>query len=105
MRTRMVLITTVLLTSVMVLLVTGSLASAPPTQDPDSASGITLAGTVASKISYQGRLTDAGGDPLNGSYNLVFQLWDDASAGSQVGGERSLWPGPKPPEKTRSPED
>jgi len=46
---------------------------------------VTLAGTVASKISYQGRLTDAGGNPLTGSYNLVFQLWDDATAGSQVG--------------------
>jgi len=51
-----------------------------------STTGVTLAGTVASKISYQGRLTDAGGNPLNGSYNLVFQLWDDATAGSQVGG-------------------
>jgi hypothetical protein len=40
---------------------------------------------VASKISYQGRLTDAGGNPLEGHHNLVFQLWDDAAAGSQVG--------------------
>jgi hypothetical protein len=50
-----------------------------------STADVTLAGTVASKISYQGRLTDAGGNPLNGTYNLVFQLWDDATAGSQVG--------------------
>jgi len=56
----------------------------PP--EPGTA-GITLAGIVASKISYQGRLTDAGGNPLTGSYNLVFQLWDDATAGSQVGGD------------------
>ena len=52
---------------------------------PGTGSDVTLAGTVASKISYQGRLTDAGGNPLHGSYNLVFQLWDDATAGSQVG--------------------
>ena len=51
----------------------------PP--EPGTA-GITLAGTVASKISYQGRLTDVGGNPLNGNYNLLFQLWDDATAGS-----------------------
>jgi len=46
-----------------------------------------LAGTVASRISYQGRLTDAAGNPLNGNYNLVFQLWNDATAGSQVGSD------------------
>jgi hypothetical protein len=40
---------------------------------------------VASKISYQGRLTDAAGNPLTGNYNLLFQLWDNATAGSQVG--------------------
>ena len=52
-----------------------------------STSGVTLAGIVASKISYQGRLTDTGGNPLNGSYNLLFQLWNDATAGSQVGSD------------------
>ena len=87
MRTRMTLITIVLMAAVTVLLVTGSMASGPPTQDPGTASAITLAGTVASKISYQGRLTNAGGNPLNGSYNLVFQLWDDATAGSQIGSD------------------
>ena len=45
------------------------------------------AASVASKISYQGRLTDAGGNPLDGTYNLVFQLWDDPTAGSQVGSD------------------
>jgi hypothetical protein len=54
---------------------------------PGTANDITLAGTVASKISYQGRLTDASGNPLTGSYNLVFQLWNDATAGSQVGSD------------------
>ena len=87
MRTRMTLITIILLAIVMVLLVVGSTVAGPPAQGPDVASDITLAGTVASKISYQGRLTDAGGNPLDGNYNLVFQLWDDATAGSQLGSD------------------
>ena len=74
-------------------LATSSTVAGPPVEG--GSGGITtfaslsagLAGTVASKISYQGRLTDAGGNPLDGNYNLVFQLWDDASGGSQVGGD------------------
>lgn len=46
-----------------------------------------LAGPVAARISYQGQLTDAAGAPLSGSHNLVFQLWDDQAAGSQVGSD------------------
>ena len=46
-----------------------------------------LSGSVASKISYQGRLTDGQGNPLQGKYDLVFQLWDNATKGSQVGGD------------------
>ncbi|MFQ5343750.1 MAG: hypothetical protein ACE5F6_19580, partial [Anaerolineae bacterium] len=69
-----------------VTLVAGSVAAGPPVQSPDSTTAV-LAGPVASKISYQGRLTDAGGNPLNGNYNLVFQLWDDPTAGSQVGSD------------------
>ncbi|MBM4465651.1 MAG: hypothetical protein FJ014_08895 [Chloroflexi bacterium] len=67
------------------LLATSSTVAGPPVEG--GSGGITLAGTVASKISYQGRLTDVGGNPLNGNYNLVFQLWNDATAGSQVGGD------------------
>jgi hypothetical protein len=52
-----------------------------------STADVTLAGTVASKISYQGRLTDASGNPLTGTYNLVFQLWDAVTGGNQVGGD------------------
>jgi hypothetical protein len=67
------------------LLATNSTVASPPVEG--GSSGITLAGTVASKISYQGRLTNADGDPLDGNYNLVFQLWDDPEAGGQVGGD------------------
>jgi hypothetical protein len=83
----MTLIPSVLLAALTVLLLTGSVAGGPPAQAPDPAGAVTLAGDVASKISYQGRLTDAGGNPLDGDYDLVFQLWNDATAGSQAGGD------------------
>jgi len=35
-------------------------------------------------FSYQGRLND-GGNPANGTYDLTFQLWNDSTAGSEVG--------------------
>ncbi len=35
-------------------------------------------------ISYQGRLTESSGDPVdNGNYPLTFSLWDDSTAGTQ----------------------
>ena len=33
-------------------------------------------------INYQGRLTDSGGTPLNGSYSLTFRIYDAESAGN-----------------------
>ena len=33
-------------------------------------------------INYQGVLRDGGGEPLDGSYDMVFRLYDDPSAGS-----------------------
>jgi len=33
-------------------------------------------------INYQGRLTDTGGIPLNGSYNLTFRIYDAETAGN-----------------------
>lgn len=33
-------------------------------------------------INYQGRLTDASGVPLNGSYNITFRIYDAESAGN-----------------------
>ncbi len=80
--------TIVAVVATLTLLLTASYTTAgPPVEEGEGLGKITLAGTVASKISYQGRLADAGGNPLNGNYNLVFQLWDDATAGSQVGSD------------------
>jgi len=43
------------------------------------------ASPVATKISYQGQLTDGAGNLLNGDYDLTFRLWDAAVGGRQVG--------------------
>lgn len=38
--------------------------------------------SVPTMISYQGKLTDAAGNPLNGTYDLSFAIYNDATAGS-----------------------
>jgi len=43
------------------------------------------AATVGAKISYQGQLTDAAGQPLSGSHDFNFQLWNDPTAGTLLG--------------------
>ncbi len=40
---------------------------------------------LGTSFTYQGRLTD-GGAPANGLYDLTFALYDDPTAGAQVGG-------------------
>jgi hypothetical protein len=40
---------------------------------------------VASTINYQGHLTDSGGNPLDGTYDMEFRFYDSATGGSQVG--------------------
>jgi hypothetical protein len=47
----------------------------------------TTADTVRGGFSYQGRLTDKTGTPLDGQYDMVFQFWDDATSGSQKGSD------------------
>lgn len=84
--------TATLVTAAMVVLALLAVAGRSVVADPSQAGqaqqgNVQLAGTVASKISYQGRLTDAVGNPLSGSYDLMFQLWNDATAGSQVGSD------------------
>ena len=67
------------------LLAAGTAATGPLAQSDEGSGEINLTATIASRISYQGRLTDAQGTPLGGSHRLVFQLWNHAAAGSQVG--------------------
>jgi hypothetical protein len=83
---RMVTIGTVV-AALILLLAASSAGAGPPAEGDQGAGKISLAGTVASKISYQGRLTDSDGVPLSGQHNLVFQLWNDPRAGGQVGGD------------------
>ncbi|RLI49318.1 MAG: hypothetical protein DRP09_20745 [Candidatus Thorarchaeota archaeon] len=51
---------------------------------------IAVADTVRSGFSYQGHLTDKTGNPLDGQYDMVFQFWDAAASGSQVGSDIAL---------------
>lgn len=39
---------------------------------------------LAPQFTYQGRLTDAGGNPLNGVYTFTLQIYDDATAGTSL---------------------
>jgi len=61
------------------LLWAASSATASPARRPD-------AGTMSvdSKITYQGVLTDAGGDPLSGTYNFKFELYGAATGGTKL---------------------
>ncbi len=72
------------LTILIILLVSVGIATA---QEPEPNGNINLQASVSTAFTYQGRLTDASGNPIDGSVNLVFQLWDDATAGSQVGSD------------------
>ncbi len=68
-----VLVLLLLLTSL------GSAQGPDPTQDGDTE------GIVAAAISYQGLLTDSGGNPLTGTYDLEFSFWSASSGGLQIG--------------------
>lgn len=46
-------------------------------------------GPNATTVNYQGRLADASGSPLSGSYAMAFALWDAPSGGSRVWGPES----------------
>ncbi len=59
----------------------GGVVAEPPAQ---GGGDVQVAGVVSSKISYQGQLTDSGGNPLSGSYNLKFELYTALSGGSKL---------------------
>jgi hypothetical protein len=65
----------------MVWLVGTTLAQGP--EGGDALEGdVSLAATVASKINYQGRLTDPGGIPLTGTFPMRFQVYDNSTGGA-----------------------
>jgi hypothetical protein len=49
------------------------------------------AGTSTGTIAYQGRLADANGSPLTGTYNMIFRLYEAASSGAPLWTEQ--WTG------------
>ena len=65
----------------------GAAQADPPAPTTGPLATVAVSRSVASRISYQGRLTDAAGNPVNDSANLVFQFWDAATDGSQVGAD------------------
>ena len=52
----------------------------------------TLFAAAPAEINYQGKLTDSSGIPFNGTKNITFSFWDNASvgAGSQLGGDKTV---------------
>lgn len=60
----------------------GNLLAGPPTPEK-----MTVTGNARNAFTYQGRLTDTSGKPLNGQYNMNFQLWDALTNGNQVGND------------------
>ena len=67
----------------MVILALALPAIAGPSQAPSA--------TSTSTISYQGRLADAGGNPLTGKYNLEFRIYDVPTGGTPLWTE--MWTG------------
>ena len=66
-------------TLVLALLWAASSATASPARQPDA--GTT---SVDHKITYQGVLTDAGGNPLSGTYDFKFELYGAATGGTKL---------------------
>jgi hypothetical protein len=58
--------------------------SPPAPKQSSAGTGAGPLAAVGSGFTYQGRLKD-GGNPANGQYDLLFTLYDDLTAGSQVG--------------------
>ncbi len=46
--------------------------------------GVSLAASLGTAFTYQG-VVELGGVPINGDCDFVFTLWDDATAGTQIG--------------------
>jgi len=72
---------------VVALLVVVQTAGALPLGRPLAAPGATSTGTIA----YQGRLADANGAPLTGTYNMIFRLYPASSGGTPLWTEQ--WTG------------
>jgi hypothetical protein len=70
--------------ALVVLCAAGVAVSGQAGADPPRSAEASVADGVGSKISYQGRLTDDQGSPLNGTYSMAFRLYDGPSGGTLV---------------------
>jgi hypothetical protein len=66
--------------AIVALLVVAQSAGALPLGRPRAAPDAASTGTIA----YQGRLADAAGAPLTGTYNMIFRLYDAATGGTPL---------------------
>ena len=72
------------LVALLVLLWAAGGAIASPPRDEPVRDEVSVAGSVASRFSYQGRVTDASGNPLDGVYSMQFQLYDAETEGAML---------------------
>jgi hypothetical protein len=56
----------------------------PPGGEVGAEGGVSVTAAVLSRIPIQGRLTDASGNPLNGTYTINFYLYDALTGGNLV---------------------
>lgn len=82
-RTLLIILTPIILTS----LLSAGAVQPGASRNPGLGNGLILSGMLPSTITYQGRLTDASGKALTGTFNLTFQVWNDATAGIQLGSD------------------
>jgi hypothetical protein len=73
---------TIAVSMITVLLMGVGIAGATPLRQPPSPAAV--AATVAGAISYQGRLANASGAPLNGTYTMRFVVYNAAVAGTAL---------------------
>ena len=65
--------------------VVGTALAQGPDGEVTAEGDVSLAAMVGDKINYQGRLTDTGGTPLDGTYPMRFEIYDIVTGGT------SLW--------------
>lgn len=75
---------TSVLIAIMVLVLLAGLAAAQGPEPPEGEVGV--AAVVSDAIPVQGRLTDASGNPLNGSYSITASIYDVSSGGTALCG-------------------
>ncbi len=80
-RQRILMLSVVLVLGLLLLLAVGiSLAQEPGQTDGE----VSAAEITPGAISIQGRLTDASGNPLNGTYDVTFRLYEQSSGGTPL---------------------